>query len=565
MRIIQALLNNVVTRNAALATFVLVLPLTASLMLASLGVPIKGFAWLEEEEAPVVQEEVKARTVVDFTATPANRAFDRVFRGLDKTWEGTSSPVDAAGLPQPLDCVAPAPALSEARTYNANNREVAVTLAAYPAGVGGEMYSRFLSETLTCKPSSFSIFTYPVSGLGVEAFTMDASWGANDVEITALRRGDVVAFTVTKNGGASATAAKVVDSYLRAALSRNVCVSQNSSVKDQRRNAFFSGRSFTGLQTEKEIRAKKVKDPRLTPDQKAAGVEKSSIPAEPLKTFPVKLPSSDFTYPLWPPLPTPVLAPSMPTVPEPQKLKDYALIREPDPLGPGCGWSFMTTIEPSFDEAQVEANNAELVGIAEEVLASDAARWKRDVRAYWTAYHEYLTVEIPAYRAYRSEVAEVSEAWDLIHAAWDAYYTAYANWEIEEAARLAFIEEKRAARTTYKEQLAACEAYPEEYANYEAAMKQYRADRRQYREDKAAYDEAYAKWEEDYAEWEESDNPNKGPAPEEPEKPIRPVEPEEPVLDHPCPPVPDPILEEKAPKATEAPKPPPDPRPASAR
>ena len=537
--------------------------------LAALGFPVAGVNLFDSEELAPEAKPAAQITRADFTNTPAGEVFRGTFKDLDKVWNPSPIEVDAAGLPHPLDCVQPAPTLSNSKAYEADGKDAQVTLAAYPAGLGGEMFKRLKEDVSNCKPSTTSTYVYDVSGVGVEAATIQVNWAGNAVETTLFRRGDVVAFVATDAGVDSAGRASVVDGALTRLMTPEVCLNQSAGAEDQLRNALFAGKNFKGKGEKYPLTTEKLPLPKLTQEQKYDGVEQVKLGAPKLSTPSVTLPNADYPYPLWPELPSPRTVPDLPSVPKAQKLKSDARIRVPDLQGPGCGWAFLTTVQPSYDAAAVEANNEKLIDSAQTLLDNDGKRWQRQVRKYWTAYHNYV-VAINDYRSYASEVQTVAAAWQEIHEDWSQYYTDYANWEIYEDGRLQFLADQKQARTDWAEAKQYCKDYP-------ALVEQYNTDHAKWEQDYAKWQQDHAQWEQDYRQWEkdmreyrklknDDDPSNDIPKPEKPVEPQAPTEPQPPTPPAGGCPAPKPaILEQKAPEQKPAPKPPADPRPVGER
>lgn len=551
------------SRTAGALTFVVAFPLVMCILLSLVGVPVKGFGWIHGKETvppPAAAQEV---TVVDFTETPANRLMQQLFRDLDGSWDASSQEIPSAGLPQPMSCVEPAPTLSDSKAYRSDGADVQVTFAAYPAGLGAEMFKRLYEDTYNCKPSSTAIYPYTRDDLGVEAATIQASWSVNSIETTFFRRGDFIVFVASGRNVDSYGRAKFIDELLQKRMTSTVCANPKEGLKGKTRNAFYSGKNFLGLQERRELYSDKVELPELTPEQQAQGVEAVKVPGRDMKVKEVTLPNDQFLYPLWPELPEPVAYPKLPKKPKDQKLKSEAYIRIEDPIGPGCGWSFLSTVEPSFDEATIQANNDRILSDAQQLLDADGPRWQAAIQEYWTAYARYLK-RIEAYEAYRQEVATVAEAWEEIHADWREYYRLYSIWEQKNQERLTFLANQEQAREDWADQKTACTTYAADQAQYTKDLKAYSDKLADYAANPGKQEAEYEAYREDLAEWRADPRPEeeKGPRPEDP-TPVEPVEPTKPA--HACPPPKPAILSEKAPKATPEPSKPADPRPADAR
>lgn len=576
-RSLKWLVTGSLAKLTSLSAFLIAVPLVLSFLLASLGLPVMGFGWLNPEEAPPPVLAKPSGAKVTFADTPAAAVMNETFNQLDRQWKPTSTVVTAAGLPYALSCVVPAPALSESKSYAVDGVEAQVTFAAWPAGLGGEMYSRFVNDVPTCKPSESYVYTYGVTGIGIEASHSDVSWSVNNIDTVFFRRGDLLVFVATADGQDAEGKAMAIDQVLNSTLTDGVCPDQTLGVDAQVRNAFFSAKRFTGLVRRTKVEAEKLPRPNLPPALKTKGVEKLKGKGKAIPVTPVTLPSDDYAYPLWPELPTPVTISTVPTLPAKQKLQDFEGQRIPDPIGPGCGWAFLSTLEAAYDEEAVAAKNKVILRAAQEALDADGPRWQKETLRYWDQYHSYLA-SIANYESYRSEVRAVGAAWELIRQAWDAYYTAYANWQVKEAERLQFIADQKQAGLVFQTEKDECKVYPQQYADYEAERRQwkivdypqYQADNDQWKQDmadyNANYDALYAQYRADLKTWREGGRVGEKPQPPMPPKePQPPIEPQPPALSHPCPPVRPAILDQEPPNPGPAPKPPPDPRPVGER
>ena len=557
------------SKTMGIVGFILVFPLTVGIGLSLLGLPVMGFGWVNGSDDKASAAEAAPITVVDFTKTPAAGVMRATLNDLDKTWSASSTEVLSAGLPHPLGCIEPGPTLSNSKAYNASGQEAQVTLAAYPAGVGAEMFKRVKDQVASCKPSGTSIYTYARDGVGVESATTDASWSGNNIETTYFRRGDLIVFVATDKGRDSLARAKVVDDVVQKHLTPEICVDQQQGINAQFRNALFAGDKFTGLQKTNKLTSEKVEVPRRTEEQFQTNVPIVEVPSPDLKVKAVERPSDDFAYPLWPLLPKEVAVPTVPAAPADQKLEGEARVRIADPNGPGCGWAFLTTVEASFDKKAVEARNATIMRTTQEALDADGPRWQKEIQAYWSAYEAYLKA-VEEYKTYADRVNEVRAAWDVIHAAWAKYYTDYANWEAYQAERQDFIDRQAAAKKTWEDQTAACAALPGRISKYNTDIERYRTvTYPKYESDLAAFNAnrpaLQAKYEEDLAAWRAADPETRGPQPTPPTPPKEPAEPQRPTLNHPCPPNKPGIIDEKVPESKTAPAKPADPRPADQR
>lgn len=430
---------------------------TILVCLSLIGLPIAAMGFLHpEEKAPEKVE--KVIPVVDFRKTPAASVISATFKELerDKRFKANSTEVSSAGFPHPFSCVTPTAPLSQSKGYKVRGDDAQVTIAAYPAGLGHEVFERLMKKVTECKPSTTYMTTADSDGVGVEGGFASVAWSENRVEVTLFRRGDLIAFVATDANKDSKGKAKIVDGVLERRLSKEVCPDPKGTEDAVTRNAFYAAKDFTGKREVYRLTTEPLELPTLTPELQAEGVKAVEIPGENYNIERVERPSDDFAYPLWPPLPKEPKFPKYPEAPKPQKLKSKTWVRVEDPIGPGCGWAFLTTVEPTYDAERIEAQNAARIDAAQAKLDADGPRWQADVISYWVAYQNYLD-RIEAYEAYALKVKRVAKAWDKIHEAWRDYYTAYENWRLRDNARKAFIAQKKAAKQGYRDQIARCE------------------------------------------------------------------------------------------------------------
>lgn len=550
-------------RGMAIGAFIIIFPVLIAMLLSFLGLPVRGFEWVQGEQAKEVTTEAKVPTVVDYTKTPAGEVMDKFFQDLQGKWQAGSTVVHSAGLPHPLDCVTPAPSLSDSQAFQADGMDVQVTFAAYPAGVGAESYRRLKDETIDCKPSDTAIYPAPVNDLGVEAHTLTTYWASNGIETTVYRRGDVLIFVASAASQDPIPAARITDRVLKKYLTKEVCYNETSGLRAQLRNAFFSGDDFTGLEKIETLTTQALPNPVIPEELATTGVKETSLPARSKKLEEVQLPATTDAYPLWPELPKPVKKPKKPAVPADQKISDTATVRMPDDEGPGCGWAFLTTVEPTYDTEAIDAENKRLLAAVQVALDADGPRWQAEVLEYWTSWATYRK-EVRAYRAYSEEVRLVANAWNLIHADWSRYYTAHANWEVNERNRKAFLAAQETAREQWPIQKQACKDYGTALKVYEQELSYYEEWTNYYEENPLVWQATWDKYLTDLEAWQKDTRPEeeKGPEPTDP-TPLEPAKPAKP--EHACPVVKPAILDQDAPEKKPEPKKPADPRPADAR
>lgn len=577
----------------------LVLPIIVTLIMGAIGLPMKGLGFLRPNDSERQNEVTRSIAYANFSKTPAYEVMTRFFNDLDSKWKSNSVLSHSAGLPYPFNCVQPAATLTGSKGYD-GSVDSQVTYAAYPAGIGAVAFDNLVNKVNNCKANRTSVWLEKKK-LGAEAYSADVSWGRNHTEVTFWRRGDIITFVATDTKANSTKLARKVDDFLLSAMG-DACLDKESLVRDAKRNAFFSGDKFKGLSRIEKLTTPKVDKPTLTEDQSASGVKVTAIPAVDKKVKKVDIETAETlvqpdprlnlpesSYSLWPKLPEEAAFPRMPDVPTPQKLESVATLRIDDISGPGCGWNFLSTVKPDFDEELVEQANSRLVHDEQSLLDSDGLRWRSDVLTYWILYAEYLK-DIPEYEKYRAKVEIIFKEWGKIHKRWKEYYKEYEKWYDLDQARLKFIEDQKTARSLYESRRLACvdlpnriTAWQEDYnhwqnvlipqwnvdvaqyeADYPRLYSQYQARVKNWREVLIPqYEEKYTIWVIEHRRWVdggkigiEPPEPKRPKKPSPPKAPVKPVAPVKPSLSHPCPPPVDPIIT-KAPPLKEAPPTPP--------
>lgn len=419
--------------------------------LNALGIPVDMLADPAAKE-PATAADTTTVPALAKAVSPATAAIDSVFDQIDTAWTEQGRRVTAAGLPHPLTCVTPAPTISVSQLYKTKSSDlVQVTVVSYTAGLGAYVFDQMATKARDCKPSSTSMTVTPNTGLGVESARVQASWAKNSAAIEVVRRGDVITFTATSRPAVKTAAA--VDAVVAAKIDQ--CVDQKSTVADAYRNLVTAKGKYTGLQRTEKVTIEPANDPTPEP-----GVEPVKVPAKTFK-IPNVIRPSERAYPVWPDLPEAKTEPVKPDAPKPQLLATTYKKITKDTAGPGCGWAWMAAAQPPFNEDEATATNDKRFEKAEARLAADVTRWQADVAAYWAAYADYKAAVIE-YRKYAEEVADVTAAWEKIDRQWADYWTDHANWVAQKQARDQFVIDKDAARATYKEQVAECEALAEE-------------------------------------------------------------------------------------------------------
>jgi hypothetical protein len=430
-----------------------------------------GIDLSEDKKAPVAATAPAAPYAVTSTVTPAQDATNKTFAKADAEWDKQGARLDAAGLPHPLGCVKPAPAISVSQLYDVPNRGSAqITVTTYPAGVGGAAFDRLVRKSAECKNANVALSVLPQETVGTEASRFQSSWSGNNITTVMWRRGDVVAFVATqsKNAANATSIAASVDSALSANL--GACVDQQSKSSDSTRNVLFARDNFRGNRSTRDVATRQASPPTLTAEQTAAGVKPVEVPSRSFSVPDVFRPVKPTAYPVYPALPKELDVPEPPAEPKPQTLKDVVDIRVPDPDGPGCGWAFAATAAAGYDAASIEARNDRREAEAQATLDADATRWVADVQAYWSSYAAYRQ-DVRDFRAYAKAVSETADAWSDIAQQWADYYDEYDKWETFEQYREDLIEAKAQAKIDFSDANTACDvlatsANPDDVAEY---------------------------------------------------------------------------------------------------
>ena len=438
--------------------FIVSVPVTAfvaALGLALVGVPVTGLDFSSPESAITKKKEVVKPYQVVATQTSAYVAISKTFATADSTWSKQGSRIEAAGLPNPLSCVKPAPALSSSQLYDIPRLGSAqVTLTSYGAGIGADAFNRIVNKVDSCK-KNISLLTVGQSDIGVDTHRFRAYRLDSNVTIVMWRHGDVLAYVATESKNAkNATAiARSINKVLVSNLT--ACLDTESVVRDAKRNAYYAGKHFTGnLETYTAV-TERLEAPELTEQQVVANVTKTNR-GEELTLPEVLRPILPTTHPVWPELPVALSPPTFPDVPDVQELSKTTSIRIADPIGPGCGWAFMSNSVAPFDASQVTALNDARVLKTQIALDADGVRWQKEISAYWTAYANYVT-KGTKYQAYAKSVRSVVTAWNAIAVEWQTFYTAHANWQVVEDERLEFLADQQDAADEYNAKITTCD------------------------------------------------------------------------------------------------------------
>lgn len=356
---------------------------------------------------------------------------------------GTRAPI-ADGVIDPVGAqtCTPAPgAITAALARTTSIGDAQVTLSAYRAGLGA---SAFVSQRATLAGCD-RVVTSDAPGLGIAA--VHAQLGASHAVI--WRRGDVIA-AVTAPTDPSALA-RTVDTALEAALTDpgTRCAAQDSTVADTVRSPLGT-QAFTGL----------IQTFTVTPSPAAQALLVSAdAPGGDTALPDVDLPRRP-ADPVWPAaLPAKVTKPHLPDAPKLPTATVTLRERVADPVGPGCGWTFLRESAPPFDAANAAQVLAEHRLRETARLDRAAYDYAGRVGTYRAALTQYASAAT-AWRAYAADVEKVATAWRTIRQERYQYNEQLRAYNDAVAARDAFLAAQAEAATTYQQLLDACANQP---------------------------------------------------------------------------------------------------------
>lgn len=533
--------------------------------LSLLGMNAAGIP-LGPVEPQVKQEKVEiAVPVAQYKNTPAYKALEATVNEPPAGWSKNGTVVTSSQVPFPLSCVSDGvkPAMSFAQTYGVNGQSVQIVTTAYTAGIASTGLNHMIDNVSSCAGNGTWISSLPVTGLGAEAFSTTFNKGGSSTQIVSWRSGDVVSFLITGAGNAqSLNQATAFDGALASKINP-VCANPASPSDDSKRS-IWSGDTFTGLLVNDPVSIPKVplpeivakpKMPLLGKDLTPAGFEYKNdakvvptpIPAEEKQIDDVERPEVP-SYPVWPLLPEQPELPVVPEAPasEPPVSKDVA-IQIKDEKGPGCGWSFTSTVAPNFDaEAAAEKKKIDQTN-ATAALRVEARNWQSSVLNYWKSYASY-SQKVETWQSYSTQVSEVRAAWDIIAEQWRVYNQLLDEYNTAVANRDAFNEQKATTQKQYDAEIKVCEA---------RAEKEKKEKEKEKEDDKNAQSPS------------ETSKPSPSPTTPTTDSPSPTASPS-PSEDNPddkvkCPVEKPEILDQAAPSVPEKPTPPADPRPVDQR
>ena len=427
---------------------VFIIPLVSVL---AVGISGSAFVWnATTPEQTSVQAPPAEASTVEWSQTPAADSIRKTITSLPKEWTRRGEQLTAVTPPFPISCNLGGIQSSYSVSQQFNNGTT-VALASYTAGTGAIAFKHQREHSGDCVADNTYVSNAEESGIGAEAFTIHVRRGAATSQTTVFRRGDVIGFVLV-DSGASYGAAKTVDGVLSSVMG-DQCVNVNSSTEDAKRT-IWSGQPFTGLLVDTKASIGTWAVPSVPSKSK---FKATPIPAKIVEVPAVTMPEKP-DYPVWPLLPAEQTLPVVPEAPAPAAVTEKIVkTRIPDTKGPGCGWAFTGTVAPVFNGAEILAANDKTVNNAKDELTKNAQAWSKSVLAYWDSVAKYET-SVKAYEKFRTEVIKVSAAWEPIHQEWREYYTKFANYEAEIAARDEFIARKAAAKKSYEAAVEVCNA-----------------------------------------------------------------------------------------------------------
>jgi len=388
-----------------------------------------------------------------------------------------------------------------------------VTMSAYGAGQGAVAFNALAGQVNDhCANRSGSAYLVGSTGAGIDAATARVNRSGGGTTAFFWRRGDVVAMVAATGPSVPMKMVKEYDARLAAALV-GVCVTNDSAAADAARSPYVNRAGFKGLLNAAPVGLPSgVSAPARAPTPAVVDLPDVTLPEEP-------------AFPFWPErVPSPVPAPTAPTIPDYPALTTMAPVQVLDGQGPGCGWAFTGQSVPNFDAAAAASKAAVDAERAADTLARNVAAYSAGVGAYQEAYPRYLA-DVRAFQTYSQALDTVAAAWKVIRRDQAEYREAMASYTAALTARDLFLARQTAARTAFTTAVALCARGPIPTRAPTAA-------------------------------------PTAVPTtvPNGPTRPVPTTTPTTPVLV--CPPVPAPITTQTAPATLQPPPPPADPRPA---
>jgi hypothetical protein len=434
---------------AALSAGLLVLTLGA-LVVAGVDLRARGSAAEAAEPEPTPSASTAA-----LVQTPAEEVVIGTLSATIRGWTPAAGLTWSAGTPFDEECDRPEETdatVAASRVYTADGRQVILTVAAYPAGLGPVALAGWGEVLGECSGPVGRVIDV---GPGTESVTawIRPTEGRPGAAVLIWRRGDVLASVAlpTSDPDGLAERAADVDPVLLAVL-RDRCADISSRLADAARSPYVDRTAFTGRTVDVSVTVPPVAEPTPPPEITPAppGYSPAPLPSVSFPTRPAE--------PVWPAdLPTPVGSPVPPASPSPAPVATVVPSRAEDPSGPGCGWAFTGMVAPPYDAALEAELARQRVEQAQGLLLAEQAQWQEFLVGYW-AQVPFYEEQAALFSAYAAEVAEVAAAWDLIVDQREAYDEAVEAYNAAVIARDAFLAEQAAARVAYETALAACQA-----------------------------------------------------------------------------------------------------------
>lgn len=380
-------------------------------------------------------------------------------------WQVTGNPNTSPQLPYPYSCASDGinPSVGMLQQYTVSGSPIQVLSTVYGAGTSTIGLKARFDKARSCAGNDAAYGLTPVTGLGVEAYLISVRKTGLNVRYVIWRYGDVVNYLIADaNQGNAFSLAQAYDASLMARL-KPVCVNADISTADLGRTP-FSGAAYTGLIVSQAVTVPAASLPQI-PKAEAATYTPVALPGPAIELAEANLPNVPSGYPVWPPLPTPVVKPAVPTAPAatPLTSKDISILAD-DTQGPGCGWAFTGMVKPNFDAAAAEKDEKAKTAATKAELEAIGKTWQTSVLTYWKEYGAAKTAA-PAWNAYAASVNSTADAWAGITAQWDTYRANKKIYDNAVAARDAFLKNQSDEQKRFDGLVAQCKAIEEAEKN----------------------------------------------------------------------------------------------------
>ena len=441
---------------AGAGALALCLPVAFVVALGKAGIPVLPSS---AAPAPASTPSPSLAPLAVLADSPATRTVTSLLnQGPGTAWLASAEVDWAVGTPYDYACQltpwkGPGAAVSGQRTFENAAGTLTVSAHAYGAGAGALAFDQLSQRIAACPQRESSVSSEPVSVGGANGLIGHVRPDGSPSTVTSVvwRRGDVV-LDVHASGVPYPdliAAAQAVDAKATTVI-EPVCASMDSTVEDALRSPWIDRNAYTGWLAPETIAI--APSPLPTPP---AGVlpRDLGLPLEPLPQ--VSEPSATPTEPLWPPAPTPVATPVLPSPVAAQPSATTVGVPRRDDAGPGCGWSFTGQSAPTFDEATALATRTDTLTQARAALTEAQKAWQGQVQKYWAASAAYQA-GLGQYRLYAAKIAQVTRAWASLQAARDVYALALAQWQLAVADRTALVTAQQLAARDYQAAVDAC-------------------------------------------------------------------------------------------------------------